>query len=517
MNPALLQDEAHPHGHPHRAGPGPVVLSYLASTGGKGVRLGRQGRRAASEDQRPAPTTLEILKLAAAIGLAQSDGKLTDADAQALDPEAARPDDRRQPALRHVRPARPLRSRLTTPGWVTAAPTTAPRSDRRAGSRWSAHVAPRRAGAALARRLARPSRGATVRLARDARRAARRGRRRVRLRRRPSSATRTPPALARRLVDLAATESVVLARLVRRRPRADRRPGRRGLAASRCPPDVEVRRRVVGRAGRPAARPRRHHGPAALARRLPVGRRADPRDPGALPRRGGPRGARGDRGRRPRRTSPRSSATCCCRSSSTPGSPRSSRSDAVRHRRRRRRCIVEKLVRRHPHVFADGDAVTPAEVEQAWERIKAQEKAGRRRRRGRLRGRPAARHPRVAARRPRRREGARPGAAPRSRRDAVEPGCRRRPPGLTSPQRRSGFAQPCTSSLRACRRPARSEAWTYHRSRRVPVRVRDRATRSRCSPREACITSVAPVLLCGDRTRWGPDASPGGHVQSGER
>ena len=38
--------------------------------------------------------------------------------------------------------------------------------------------------------------------------------------------------------------------------------------------------------------------------------------------------------------------------------------------------LVEKLVRRHPHVFADGDASTPAEVEQAWERIKAQEKAG---------------------------------------------------------------------------------------------------------------------------------------------
>ena len=37
--------------------------------------------------------------------------------------------------------------------------------------------------------------------------------------------------------------------------------------------------------------------------------------------------------------------------------------------------LVEKLVRRHPHVFADGDASTPAEVEQAWERIKADEKA----------------------------------------------------------------------------------------------------------------------------------------------
>jgi XTP/dITP diphosphohydrolase len=37
--------------------------------------------------------------------------------------------------------------------------------------------------------------------------------------------------------------------------------------------------------------------------------------------------------------------------------------------------LVDKLVRRHPHVFADGDASTPQEVEQAWEQIKAQERA----------------------------------------------------------------------------------------------------------------------------------------------
>ena len=39
--------------------------------------------------------------------------------------------------------------------------------------------------------------------------------------------------------------------------------------------------------------------------------------------------------------------------------------------------LVAKLVRRHPHVFADGDASTPAEVEEAWARIKAEEKAER--------------------------------------------------------------------------------------------------------------------------------------------
>ena len=38
--------------------------------------------------------------------------------------------------------------------------------------------------------------------------------------------------------------------------------------------------------------------------------------------------------------------------------------------------ITEKLIRRHPHVFADEDLTTPRDVEGLWERIKAQEKSG---------------------------------------------------------------------------------------------------------------------------------------------
>ncbi len=38
--------------------------------------------------------------------------------------------------------------------------------------------------------------------------------------------------------------------------------------------------------------------------------------------------------------------------------------------------LVAKLVRRHPHVFADGSASTPEEVEAQWERIKAEERRG---------------------------------------------------------------------------------------------------------------------------------------------
>jgi ATP diphosphatase len=37
--------------------------------------------------------------------------------------------------------------------------------------------------------------------------------------------------------------------------------------------------------------------------------------------------------------------------------------------------ITEKLIRRHPHVFADETSQTPHAVEGLWERIKAQEKA----------------------------------------------------------------------------------------------------------------------------------------------
>lgn len=40
--------------------------------------------------------------------------------------------------------------------------------------------------------------------------------------------------------------------------------------------------------------------------------------------------------------------------------------------------LVEKLVRRHPHVFADGEASTAEEVEENWARIKEQERADRR-------------------------------------------------------------------------------------------------------------------------------------------
>ncbi|WP_228255070.1 MazG family protein [Ornithinimicrobium avium] len=51
--------------------------------------------------------------------------------------------------------------------------------------------------------------------------------------------------------------------------------------------------------------------------------------------------------------------------------------------------LVDKLVRRHPHVFADVDADTPEAVEASWEQIKARENRGRPDRAGLLDGIPA--------------------------------------------------------------------------------------------------------------------------------
>jgi MazG family protein len=39
--------------------------------------------------------------------------------------------------------------------------------------------------------------------------------------------------------------------------------------------------------------------------------------------------------------------------------------------------IAEKLIRRHPHVFGDGDAKTPDDVKRRWDEIKADEKKDR--------------------------------------------------------------------------------------------------------------------------------------------
>src|SRR4029077_9754524 len=48
--------------------------------------------------------------------------------------------------------------------------------------------------------------------------------------------------------------------------------------------------------------------------------------------------------------------------------------------------ITEKLVRRHPHVFGEAKGLSPKEVEGAWDRIQAEEKAQRAARGGKPEG-----------------------------------------------------------------------------------------------------------------------------------
>jgi MazG family protein len=52
--------------------------------------------------------------------------------------------------------------------------------------------------------------------------------------------------------------------------------------------------------------------------------------------------------------------------------------------------ITDKLKRRHPHVFSDAQAKTPAEVAELWERVKAEERRGKRSPQGALGGVPRA-------------------------------------------------------------------------------------------------------------------------------
>ena len=119
--------------------------------------------------------------------------------------------------------------------------------------------------------------------------------------------------------------------------------------------------------------------PAAPARRLPVGSRADPRVAPEPPPRGGLRGLRRARRRARRRPSPRSSATSSSRSILH---AQLAAEEGVFDLTDVNAAIAAKIVRRHPHVFGDAEARTASDVNRQWERIKADERSGARRRRG---------------------------------------------------------------------------------------------------------------------------------------
>ena len=122
---------------------------------------------------------------------------------------------------------------------------------------------------------------------------------------------------------------------------------RRTGTATTVPPARDLGPLARGRAARPRsrgsgpclrrratpARPREGHGPVARARRMPVGRRADPSDAGPSPAGGDARTARGDRRRR-RRRDPRRARRCAA-AGGVPRADRRGRGPVGRRRRRR--------------------------------------------------------------------------------------------------------------------------------------------------------------------------------------
>ena len=229
-----------------------------------------------------------------------------------------------------------------------------------------------------------------------------------------------PAELARLLVDRATEADVVWV------GSSDGDPGLTDALAAEVsrrddPPEVEMLVGSYDVPGSRAARPGRRDGPAALARRLPVGRRS------RRTSRWCPTSSR-RRTRRSRRSSPATAAHMAEElgdvllqvvfharvAQEHPDAPFGIDDVAGG--------IVEKLVRRHPHVFADVDADTAAEVSVNWEQIKAE-------REGRAHGR-AGRHTGRAARPGAGRQGGlaaapgRPVARSRSRRRAAPPSAR---------------------------------------------------------------------------------------------
>ena len=166
---------------------------------------------------------------------------------------------------------------------------------------------------------------------------------------------------------------------------ADERSSRRASRASpvrgRRPPHEPLGAGAAPRrcgSGRVARRAR-----APAARRVPVGRRADPRVADAPPARGVLRGARRARapsaregdGARGRRGvvdhADEELGDLLFQSSSTPSSgPRRGSSTSPRSPTR----VRDKLVSRHPHVFGDAEARTAREVAARWEVLKRDEK-----------------------------------------------------------------------------------------------------------------------------------------------
>ena len=197
------------------------------------------------------------------------------------------------------------------------------------------------------------------------------------------------------------------------------------------------------------------------------------------------------------RRSTASSATCCCRSCC---SPSCSASRAPATWPASPHDIEAKLIRRHPHIFADAVAETPGEVKSRWERIKVEQEG----REGIFHDVPASfpailqarkLQQRAAQRRLRLGLGRR-GASPRSPRStASSPSCCRAAPRGGGGRRRRARPRPRPA------RPARRA-----RGRRPAVRHRQRGAAAARRPGAGPARGFAALRAPGRRRppHWRP-------------
>ncbi len=118
MNPQLLQEKLTPTGTLTALVQAPLVLTYLD---GLGVRVSDSVAKQDAQQRGiadPADSTLEVIKLASAISTAQTEGRLTEADAATLTEQLKALDIDVNPRYGTFNPET-ASIELTTPDWVT--------------------------------------------------------------------------------------------------------------------------------------------------------------------------------------------------------------------------------------------------------------------------------------------------------------------------------------------------------------------------------------------------------------
>ena len=373
MDPALLQAEAHPQRHPHRARPGPGGPRLPRRQGCRRLRLGRPpaGGRPRRRTT-PATPPSRSSSSPAAISTAQQGGQLTEADAAALTEQLQALDVDVNPRYGTLRPATRRRCSSPRPAWVTAADrgavtdgrlgllVTSPRVAPGLLSHGAWEVVAERGGAPRAQPRRPPRRGGRRGRASPSRRSVTRRRRRS-----PAASSTSRPTVPVVWLGSSDGDPGLADAAGRPRCRASSRPrtsrsssGRGTCRAGACSTSSRPWTGCAHPAAAPGtpSRPTRASPPTSSRRPTRSSTPSSAGDRGP-PRRGARRRAAPGRLPRPGRRGGRRGGA----STSTPWPGCSSRSSSAATR-------TSSPTATRPR---------PAEVEQAWERIKAEEKASR--------------------------------------------------------------------------------------------------------------------------------------------